>query len=936
MVLVVLLSLMWSRAYSQSVQYQYKVVFQNKKDSNQPIEGNPVRYGHYVDYNEAQRIYQDLKKKKEDFSTNWNDVYNDYSLESSANGSFDFYGLKGMGVIIITKDSEILLIKHTDALGKSTGLTDNDTKYDYTVKKENDNAYSYHVMIRTDQQLDEAITIKELKGGGNRSRAFAYPDGYEHFEYHLEFPAGYHEETSRIILLPYVVDCLTEDTIDYLPPVVYEGSQYHALQDKRKDYDYHSVDPLGKKRLIIKHHIQRDSIQHQVTEERAERDANGRTIVIGEDSEGNPIFKMRTITYMQLDSIIYKEWSDTTDAQGYYGTIEDLPHKNGRILIDQTIDYKKPDIKKTYRGVLKMSMEDYHHQYYEDENPGTCLRISPFKFLQMSTAAVDIPLTDEFYENAAESPIEKSEDLNIQFVHSKAEVIEDSLYIEQISKLEREMHDVLTSGGRLQKAEIVAYASPDGSDDINSKLASNRAVAAQRRIHVPGGTHVGTRAVIDTWENTAAKLETAHHLDEAQVIRQALENTSSKKAAEQEIRRCPTYAEVIKPVLESQCRVEFKYSFFTKKVMNSKEAVEAYFSDKRRAYSNGDYYNMFAELIARKDSAELDTLTQIAYDRIIKSGNNVSRRLAPYVINRMAVMCIRQGTPNTSILEPLLYEKSSKFQLNYIKTDPSGILDNIKCNRPEMVLNQAIMYFQLQEPERASWYLEQLKKNGWTSDELTKLNYYINFQKLYQIPEDQRKPEEKVAFNAALAFVENSSPDNRAVLYTEFEGLNKQSVAMEYVLQMKDSNPVKWYLMALLWAKRDGKEKDYPIEQYMGKLGPDSRNVVDASLDITDYPYYMGYFQKSFDLDASFARHYFNEGYIDEQMRKKKLHAYKINRIPVYKKIYALRQVADVEEKEKLEGLRKTIEHNDAQTINQTDTNKQDAEEHESDENHND
>jgi hypothetical protein len=59
----------------------------------------------------------------------------------------------------------------------------------------------------------------------------------------------------------------------------------------------------------------------------------------------------------------------------------------------------------------------------------------------------------------------------------------------------------------------------------------------------------------------------------------------------------------------------------------------------------------------------------------------------------------------------------------------------------------------------------------------------------------------------------------------------------------------------------------------------------------------MAYFWKSFDLDKSadkaMMKNYFNEGYINEEMRKKKNHAYKVSRIPTYKKIFRLRKKED-------------------------------------------
>jgi hypothetical protein len=330
----------------------------------------------------------------------------------------------------------------------------------------------------------------------------------------------------------------------------------------------------------------------------------------------------------------------------------------------------------------------------------------------------------------------------------------------------------------------------------------------------------------------------------------------------------------------------------------------------------------------------------------------IDRPLSSYIINRKAIVGIMSGRPDSTILKPLIYETGRRFQLNYRKTDPTGILNDILCNRPEVILNQAVIFYMLQEPERARWYVDMLQRNGYNSPELTRLLSYINFQKIYQIPADQRSPAEQIAFEQALNFVENSSPDNKAVLYTEFENLGKQSVAMEYVLKMNDSNPVKWYLMGLLWAKRDGKETDYPLHEfeYVGDNGdnplmteaqkdalmmnnptrfaeqmkieeeylaahPDAKpatgvdkNGIDMSLKIDGYPYYIAYFHKSMEMDRAFAKHYFNEGNIDEKMRKKRLHAYKQSRIPYYKKIFALRKIEDDKEHARFEELNKKLQ----------------------------
>jgi hypothetical protein len=374
------------------------------------------------------------------------------------------------------------------------------------------------------------------------------------------------------------------------------------------------------------------------------------------------------------------------------------------------------------------------------------------------------------------------------------------------------------------------------------------------------------------------------------VIRAALaRHNGNKQAAFPEIRKYPTYQEVIKPVLESQCRIVFKFQYFTKKKLSPKEAVAAYYKNKRDlTFSNGDYYNMF---LAMKDTAELDTLTTIVYDKLVKRGKQYDRPLATYAMNRMALMRVRQGRPDSTILEPLINEDNDPMILNFVKTDYSGIRLPYKQNRPEVLLNQAVIFYLLQKEERAKFFVDMLTENNYSSPALTKLKNFINFKILYTIPEENRSPQQQADFEVALKYVEESGPDNRAVLYTEFTDLQKTDMAMPYVLKMRDDNPVKWYLMGLLWAKKDGKEGDSPLPD-IEELKGDTVGI-DMNLNVMGYPYYMAYFHKCFEINKSFMKYYFNEGNITEEMRKKSRHAYKNERIPIYNKILRLRAIED-------------------------------------------
>lgn len=911
---LILLFVVQHALLAQTAYYKYKVTLRDDKGNTKNQGG---LYGHYFNYSDANTAYRDIVNGIKNDFREVSDFRSKHALEGAASGEFEFAGANGMG-LVFGFQTEVLIIKHDDGnwMGRK-GVTSAGNSFTYSCKKTSDGNYSYEVVISSPIQLDNVDIAGKYKSSGNTRKAFDFNDGYEHWQVHLELPAGTHEEDTRIIVLPYAVDCMTEDTIDYLAPAVYEGEIYHALQDKRKCFGYGKNDPLGMEREYVKNFVERDTIHLVDTVRRAKLDNRGRTVL---DKDGNTVIETR---YIPRDSITVRQWQEKTLSKGYICDIADLTHyddgniNDGHvIIIDTLIDYKKPNKDGRYRCVTKVSMEDYHHQYHLLEDPGTCLRISPYKFLQMGAAAVDMELTEEFFENTAEIPIDDNQELRMQFVYGKAEIIEDSILGVDIAALERTIADLRSSGGNILSAVLEAYASPDGNEKTNMDLASRRAQAARQRLMRSGLGSIKdfkTQPQIDTWEETARRLDDAMRPLEAQMIREVLSRTKGTYNAFVEIQKYPTYKEIIKPVLETQCRINFKYKFFTKKKLSPQEAVHAYYVNKHdNKFSNGDYYNMFKEL---KDSAELDTLTEIVYKRL-KRLDNIDKPLATYVFNRMALLSVKRGMPDSTILKPYINEDLNPFRLNFRKTDIDGIRNTYVQNRPEILLNQAIILYQLNEQGRAKFFVDMLRENSYTSPELERLLNFINFRRLYTT--DNRTPQEEAEFQKALKYVEESGPDNRAVLYTEFEDLHKQEQAWQYVHLMADANPIKWYLMGLLWAKRDGREGEYPLDELIDST------YVDDGIDVNSlrgYPYYLAYFQHSFDLDKKFMRYYFNEGNISEEMRKKRFHAYKVSRVPIYQKIFNLRKIDDDRQVAKFRELNSPIKKDENASDEKVDEN---------------
>ncbi len=67
-----------------------------------------------------------------------------------------------------------------------------------------------------------------------------------HWNVTVGLPADYGSKDSRLIFQPAVIDCQTEDTVQYLEPLVFEGKQYHLAQVRRKSFDVQRHDSLAR------------------------------------------------------------------------------------------------------------------------------------------------------------------------------------------------------------------------------------------------------------------------------------------------------------------------------------------------------------------------------------------------------------------------------------------------------------------------------------------------------------------------------------------------------------------------------------------------------------------------------------------------------------------------------------------------------------------
>ena len=742
----------------------------------------------------------------------------------------------------------------------------------------------YNVVINV-QRLQEVyaegkLGEREEIGGGTGDP----DDGNEYFRVKMKLLPGDARPQARMIIQTYAVDCQTDDTLAYCTPLVYEGAQYHELQDKRMGFDYFKNDSLGK-------------------------------------------------SYQ----------ASTPLEEGEY------------VNIDTTLVYKKTDKNASFRGPFKYIIEDYHHVYKVGGYAGTCLRYRPFKFLDFTPALAEMELTEEFKEEAQSQIADEKRDLALSFEVGKAVLKEDSMNTVNMNKLVQELNSY---GDKLLSPAVQGMASPDGNMKKNQELAQQRAQLAasmiQRRL--PAGQRVSSTSGVYTWKDVVERLEKKGKKAEAE---QVLAITSKTETPDRELRLLEFYETEIVPILESMRVMKASYKYIREKVLTPQEAVDefhqnlALYKEGKKRFSNGDYWNIFNNLT---DTVEIDSLTMMCYRDITRNPEYATEnKIAPYVCNRVALINLKKGTPNARILEPFI--DLTKRGVNAKKAIDDML--TITVNRREVLLNQAVTYYQELKMDSCKYFINWLKKYNASDPALESLERIMNLKSLHY--NNFRNAEQEQEYEAAKNYVLNISDENKAILYSEIPDWGNTKGGMDYVDMMPDESAKKWYLKGILWAQIAWKElstklklvpnmeldsereireqlepkeeednsgkpdlgggfflltedeetdlmatdynryalynqqKEKYMEEHDGQLPKievkEKPKNPDDDIEVEGIPFYLAYFQHCFELEPLFKRMYFNEAHVPEDMRK--IYKYKRANVPAYDKLFRLLQAYD-------------------------------------------
>ena len=655
--------------------------------------------------------------------------------------------------------------------------------------------------------------------------------------------------------------------------------------------------------------------------------------------------------HMQNKRMAFNYEKNDKLAPGYDSSV--VLNQNEKFILHTVVKYKKPDHlkKKAFKGPFKYVLEDFHHVYADGGWEGTCLKKRPFKFIDFSPALAQLELSREFYVEAGSNVENKSQDLNLTFEVGKDVLTTDSMNNVRLQNLIKELQQYGTS---LASPSVMGAASPDGSRSFNIKIAQQRAQKAASMIqpHLSGSVRVTTSSPkVYTWGDVVEELKRKGHDSEAAQMESVLAGGGSDESLTSSMKALPFYDISVEPILRSMRKMRCTYQFIREHIMTPEECLEEYYKNKQKyidgtkTFSNGDYYNLYSQIT---DSTELDILTQLSYNHIIRYDHYWEENaMAPYICNRMALMNLRRGTPNPLVLDPFIDYRRKSINASKFIDD----MLTIKINRQEIVTNQAVTYYQEQKLDSAKYLINLIEGAGIKDKNIEMLKYYMDLKQLHAI---NRSSQDEIKYQKARDVVLRASDDNKAILYTEIDEWGMRDEAVKWVNLMEDSDPKKWYLKGLLAVETAGKDVVLSEEDAMnidssserrdsigggfvlltedeffdlqakdmekatayqkqlhlfkeahgGQLPepkkPEKEPVTSSNEEVNmeGIPYYLAYFQHAFDLEPAYKRMYAAEGHVQEDLRRK--FKYKKKNIPAYRKMFMILKQMDDKQRSKL------------------------------------
>lgn len=330
---------------------------------------------------------------------------------------------------------------------------------------------------------------------------------------------------------------------------------------------------------------------------------------------------------------------------------ETAARKSDLITYHDSLYIQKPD--DDYRADVYLSMENYNKIIYADTFSIARGTINPLRFLEYDFNGMR--LTDSIYMPKAEMQLMDTEgEVNLTFLIGKDEIDpSDPNNDVELQKLERELKAIeMSSDASMQSLYVEGLSSPDGRYQSNLNLAKKRTNTAFNRILAmlsPSTRNViekGTSAKVQDWEVVVDLLMNDSLTEEAGQVLQILDKYENMDSRSMAIARLPFYRTLLaKDYLPKLRKVEYRYEYSIFRFLTDDEIKALYAEDYKKLTAN-EFYRLIN--LAENDD-EREKYCRQALERYPK---------LLFAANELAVVCLRKGKADASILEKFINTES--------------------------------------------------------------------------------------------------------------------------------------------------------------------------------------------------------------------------------------------------------------------------------------
>lgn len=285
--------------------------------------------------------------------------------------------------------------------------------------------------------------------------------------------------------------------------------------------------------------------------------------------------------------------------------------------------------------------------------------INPLRFLEVPIAGQIV--TDSIYYPRQELQMCASKgQMRLNFAIGKSSLdMNNAQNRSEMTLMEQKFNEIVSSPGASIKAfKITGTSSPDGSFELNQRLAEARMKSARQMIlsklpaDIREGIYASSTAEVAPWDSVVSMLRADSLNSEADAIARIIRENPKHNEQSRLIRRLPCFRGILQErYLPRLRKVEYEIAYDIRRVLNIEE-IRALYQKNRNNLSKYEYFRLIR---ATKNDAECEKVCRDAlavHPQFWMAANDLQASL------------IRQDRPDDKLLLPYVKPKAHPILLS--------------------------------------------------------------------------------------------------------------------------------------------------------------------------------------------------------------------------------------------------------------------------------